>query len=142
MANPYLVPPNSLDPYACADRRYSAVFDCGTGARAPYIRSTVLTKAAYLLVEGGRFNGCTIAAVPRAEVERVWFRALDVYFVNPETFDGVFAKLVQSSTDLYGAASATTEQVRRALQAVELDQPGRCTPTPAAPPPSTDPEGW
>jgi hypothetical protein len=64
------------------------------------------------------------------------------YFSRGETFNGAFFKLQQASSDLYGPNSRETAQLRRALLAVELDQPGRCSGQPAAVPPAVDVAGW
>lgn len=120
---------------------------CGGGDNGGvHWNSTILSHAGYLLAEGagtnGPFNGCTIQAIGMGQMEQVMYRANVFYYSASESFNGAYLDWIQASTDLYGAASETTRQVTRALQAVELDQPGRCSGLPARLPQATDVEGW
>ena len=129
------------------DRFYSVHVYCGSGDYGGvHWNSTILSHAAYLLAEGngtnGPFNGCTIQAIGIERMEQVMYRANVFYYSASESFNGAYLDWIQASTDLYGAASETTRQVTRALQAVELDQPGRCSGLPARLPQATDVEGW
>ncbi|MCX6917573.1 MAG: M4 family metallopeptidase [Verrucomicrobia bacterium] len=127
-----------------ADRYYSPHFYCGTNHDdgGVHFIGTVPTKAAYLLAEGGKFNGCTIQAMGKAVMNQIWYRALTQYYSSTETFNGAYYKLLQASSDLYGADSETTRQLRRALQAVELDQAGLCSGLPPRPPEAVDMDGF
>ena len=91
---------------------------------------------------GGTFNGSEVTAIGSAKVEQIWYRAMTQYYSRTETFNGAYAKLIQSAADLYGADSPECLQTRRALQSVELDQPGYCSGLPARPPAALDPVGW
>ena len=59
------------------------------------------------------------------------------YYTTAETFNGAYQIWIQATQDLYGAADAA--EVRKALEAVEMDHPGPCTgqPAPTAPKSST-----
>ncbi len=125
------------------DRFYSPLVQCGTeDSGGVHDNSTILSHAAYLLAEGtgtnGPFNGCTIQAIGIEQMEQVMYRANVFYYSASESFNGAYLDWIQASTDLYGATSETTRQVTRALQAVELDQPGLCSGIPAHPPAATD----
>lgn len=87
----------------------------------------VLNKAAYLTAVGGTFNGRTIAGIGLAKVEQIWYRALSTYYADSETFNGAYFALRQAAADLYPAADV--DELTKALQAVEMDQP----PLPAPP---------
>ena len=109
------------------DRFHSQLFYCGSEDRGGvHQNSTVPSKAAWLRSRGGHFNGCTITALGEAKVEQIVYRAVTQYYAQTETFNGAYAKLIQAATDLYGAGSDEVRQTTRALQAVELDQPGYC----------------
>jgi hypothetical protein len=121
------------------DRYYSPLTYCGTGNfGGVHWNSTILTKAAYLLAMGDHFNGCTVKAIGRDRVEQIWYRAVTQYYSRTATFNEAYADLIQAATDLYGAGSDEVRQTTRALQAVELDQPGYCSGIPGHPPEATD----
>ncbi|MCX6917643.1 MAG: M4 family metallopeptidase, partial [Verrucomicrobia bacterium] len=65
-----------------ADRYCSTNFYCGTSYDngGVHINGTIPTKAAYLLAEGGKFNGCTIQAMGKAVMNQIWYRALTQYY--------------------------------------------------------------
>ena len=50
---------------------------------------------------------------------------MTVYYVQPETFNQAFYHYQQACSDLYSASECAA--VTNALQAVELDQSGRCS---------------
>jgi Zn-dependent metalloprotease len=121
------------------DRFHSPLFYCGgQDDGGVHINSTVPSKAAWLLSRGGYFNGCTISPLGEAKVAQIVYRAVTQYYAQTETFNGAYAKWIQAATDLYGADSDEVRQTTRALQAVELDQPGYCSGIPAHPPAATD----
>jgi hypothetical protein len=94
--------------------------------------STVPGKAAYLTAVGGNFNNCTITGLGTQKVEQIWYRASVNYYASSETFNGAYQALRQACLDLYPAADCA--ELTKALQAVELDQPGKCSGLPAQPP--------
>lgn len=101
--------------------------------------STVPSKAAYLASEGGSFNGCQIQGIGLAKVEQIWYRALTTYFTTNETFNMAYNSLNQACQDFVPNPNALTNlvppivisqddcnQLKAALQAVEMDQDGGC----------------
>lgn len=64
-------------------------------------------------------------------MEQIWYRASVNYYAASETFNGAYNGLIQACHDLYPAADC--DQLTRALQAVEMDQPGACSGLPARP---------
>lgn len=139
---PIADPPSALDldlatidppaiPYP--DRFHSPNYYCGTAdAGGIHHNSTVPSKAAYLASEGGIFNGCTIQGIGFDKVEQIWYRAVTQYFTTSETFNMAYHSFRNACDDLYSPADC--EEVTKALQAVELDQPGACSGLPALPP--------
>jgi Zn-dependent metalloprotease len=133
----------ALNGICLPDRYRSERFYCGTDDHSGvHVNSTVSSKAAYLLAEGGRFNGCTMTGIGIDKTLQIWYRAVTQYYSTAETFNGAYVKLIQAATDLHGADSLEVRQVRRALQSVELDQPGFCSGQPARVPDALDLEGW
>ena len=120
----------SYRPYAA--RTYDPYFYCGgVNTLYIYLNSTVLSHASYLASMGSGpegFNGCTIEAIGREKVARIWYRALTMYFTNTETFTAAYQALVQSCEDLYpDPTDPTCWQLTKALRSVQLDQAGLCS---------------
>ena len=134
---------NSTSQQPFPDRSHAATKYCGSGDYSGvHCNSTIPSKAAYLMSRGGFFNGCTISPLGEAKVEQIVYRAVTQYYAQTETFNGACAKWIQAATDLYGTGSDEVRQTTRALQAVELDQPGYCSGLPPHPPQALDVEGW
>jgi hypothetical protein len=128
---PSMISPTNGGPYP--DRFHSPDFYCGsTDYGGIHHNSTVPGKAAYLTAVGGNFNGCSITGLGTQKVEQIWYRASVSYYAASETFNGAYVALRQACLDLYPAADCA--ELTKALQAVELDQPGKCSGLPAQPP--------
>ncbi|MCA9788072.1 MAG: M4 family metallopeptidase, partial [Candidatus Cloacimonetes bacterium] len=97
--------------------------------------STITSHAAYLMAEGGLFNGCEIPAIGIDAVQRIWYRAWCQYFTRTTTFnEAVFAFQI-ACQDLYGETHPEyLASVTAALQAAEMDQPGYCSGIPEVAP--------
>jgi len=115
------------------DRFHDAYVYCGTENRGGvHINGTVVSKAAYLTAMGGTHNGCVINGIGRTKEEKIWFRAATEYYTPTETFNGAYALFLQACGDLY--AGEDCDELRKALQSVELDQPGKCSGLPGSVP--------
>ncbi len=78
--------------------------------------------------EGGEHNGCEFSGIGFDAVQQILYRAWTTYFVSTETFNQAVVSLQQSCIDLYDATHPEyLTTVTAALQAVEMDQPGRCS---------------
>ena len=127
----------TTNPYP--DRFCSPLTYCGSSDQGGvHINSTIVSKACYLLAEGGFFNGCTVRGLGAAKMEQILYRAVTQYYSTSATFNDAYADLIQAATDLYGAGSDEVRQTTRALQSVELDQPGYCSGLPARAPAAAD----
>jgi len=110
------------------DKFFSSNFYCGTEDNAGvHTNSTVLSHAGYLMSEGGSFNGCSVSAIGKEKQEKIFYRALIVYFTSSTDFNGAYSALNQACGDLYGSGSSDCSEVKKALQSVELDQGGYCS---------------
>ena len=122
-------PPSLMDVYPFPpfpDRFHHSYYYCGTeDSGGIHHNCTVLGKSMYLMSEGGTFNGCAITGVGHTAAARIWFRAMTRYFTRTATFNEVYAGVNQACADLYSAA--TCAEVRKAMQAVEINQPGLCS---------------
>lgn len=125
------------------DRLFSSLTYCGSSDQGGvHYNSTITSKGCYLVAEGGVFNGCTITGIGADKLEQILYRAVTQYYSTSATFNEAYADLIQAATDLYGVGSEEVRQTTRALQAVELDQPGYCSGLPPRPPQALDVEGW
>jgi bacillolysin len=87
--------------------------------------STLFSHAFYLAIEGGRnaTSGVSVAGVGaanRAQIEKVFFRAMTQLMPNNANLQTAAAVVIQAAVDLYGASSAATQAVTQAMTAVGL----------------------
>lgn len=106
------------------DRFHSPYFACGGGDELHH-NSTIPSKAFYLISEGGAFNGCTIRGLGLDKVEQILYRTMTTYYTPSETFNAAHIAIQRAAADLYPDSDCW--QVKKALQAVELDQPSPCS---------------
>lgn len=110
-----------------------SVYCGGSDAGGAHENLTVPAHAFYLIAQGGEHNGCDIQSQGIDVAQRIFFRGWRTYFSRTVTFNEAYTDLIQASTDLYGPV--VTAEVTRALQSVELNQPGLCSGLPESPPP-------
>ncbi|MFH1279889.1 MAG: M4 family metallopeptidase [Candidatus Eisenbacteria bacterium] len=119
-------PHDILGPYGHADRFYDPYFNCdgdpNTGGF--YANSTVYSHVMYLAAEGGGFNGCEIQGQGMEFVKQVFHRSWRTYFDRSQSFTTADDRMLQACADLYDSSACA--ELRKALQAGETDQPGRC----------------
>jgi N-acetylneuraminic acid mutarotase len=99
--------------------------------------SGVPNHAFALLVDGGSYNGRTIAAIGLSKAAKIWYRALTVYLTSGSGFADAYDALTQSATDLIGTdgiTSADRTELIDALLAVEMSRVSTCTGATATPP--------
>ncbi len=117
--------------YGDPDRMGSANYYCGTGdGGGVHTNSGVGNKAAYLMVDGGTFNGYTVTGIGIAKTARIWYEAQTRLLTSGSDYQDLHDALSQACNDLVGTAGITTadcEQVRRAISATEMNrQPSGC----------------
>ncbi|KGQ19631.1 Zinc metalloprotease [Lysobacter dokdonensis DS-58] len=67
-------------------------------------------------------NGDTgVTGIGRDAAQRIWYRALTVYFNSNETYAQARAHTLQAATDLYGSGSTQYNAVARAWSAVSVN---------------------
>jgi zinc metalloprotease ZmpA len=130
----YMYDPNS-------DGNYS--YDCypaaGFGGVDPHYSSGPANHFYYLLAEGtspaggptsktcaaGDTKNATgngsLAGITRAKAEKIWYRALDLYFTSGTTYPQARAATLSAATDLYGAGSAERAAVAAAWSAINVN---------------------
>jgi len=67
-------------------------------------------------------NGDTaITGIGKDKAGKIWYRAMDLYFVSNTDYPGARVATVQAATDLYGATSTEVAAVKRAWDAVSVN---------------------
>ena len=89
-----------------------------------HINSGVPNHAAYLISEGGSYNGYTITGLGRPQMAEIFYRALTVYMTSGTNFPSGADALISAATDLHGAGSAAVTAVSDTVQAIEMYLPG------------------
>ena len=66
-------------------------------------------------------NGAQFAGIGRAKAEKIWYRALTVYFTSSTNYAGARVGTINAAKDLYGATSAEAAAVATAWSAVKVN---------------------
>ena len=116
-----------------ADGRSRNCWSADLGTLGVHFSSGVGNRFFYLLAEGSgartysgvnhkapTCNGGSVTGIGRAKAQRIWYRALTVYFTSTTDYAGARAATVRAATDLYGAASPEATAVAAAWAAVNV----------------------
>jgi Zn-dependent metalloprotease len=110
------------DPAAFGDPGKLSDYFCTAGDNGGvHTNSGIPNHAAYLMAEGGTYNGFTITGIGRSATGQIYYRALTTYLTSTANFGDAYQALLNACTDLYGAGSATCTSVQMALDAVEMN---------------------
>jgi hypothetical protein len=93
--------------------------------------SGVGNKAAYLIAQGGRFNGRTIRGVGRTRAARIYYQALTTRLTPAANYVDLGDALVAACTDLvgsFGIVAAHCASVREATRATQMHRVPRNAP--------------
>ncbi len=120
--------PDRVSGYVCTSRDNGGV----------HINSGIPNKVAYLMAEGGTFNGRTVTGIGREATARIFYRVLTSGLTSAATFIDFYNALRAAASALYGGASAQYQATLNAAQAVGLNSPPSCGET--APPDSYEPD--
>ena len=110
------------------DRLFSNYYRCSETAESNndygyiHINNSVVSKAFYLMVQGGNFNGCSITGIGMIKALQIFYRYMTLYMTPNANFRHVYDFVLQSCKDLFQEGSATCVNVTKALRATELDQ--------------------
>ena len=113
-------PPAYGDPDRMGSPYYYTGSDDNGGV---HINSGVNNKAAYLMVEGGIFNGRTILGIGIAKTAAVYYEAQVNHLTMGANYNDLYYALLQACQNLIGVDGMTEndcEQVRLAAEAVEM----------------------
>lgn len=120
MSNPTTLLRGSRQP----DRKGSAYWYTGSGdGFGVHINSGVGNKAAFLMTDGGTFNGRTIVALGLEKVARIYYEAQVALLAPLSGYADLHFSLYQACLNVVGQSgitSADCNQVRAATEAVEM----------------------
>jgi len=116
-------PPAFGDPDRMTSPNYFASEDDGGGLHE---NSGVNNKAAYLMVDGDTFNGKTVTGIGIDKTELVYYEAATNLLTSASDYQDLYNALQQACANLtgtHGITSADCQQVKNALDAVEMNTP-------------------
>lgn len=114
------------------DRMSSPLYVCGAlnDYGGVHTNCGVMSKAVYLMTDGGTFNGWTVQGLGAAKTARILYEAQTHLLTSASDYADLYDALVQAATNLVGTEGITSsdvEQVRRACLATEMaQQPSYC----------------
>jgi len=101
-----------------------------------HTNSGVANKAAYLMTDGGTFNGKTVTALGITKVAKIWYEVQANLFTSASDYLDLYNNLQQACTNLVGVAGITwadCQQVKDAVDAVQMNQQPTSCPANDAP---------
>jgi len=125
--------------YGQPDKMSSSLYFCGSDdGGGVHTNSGVGNKAAYLMVAGGTFNGKTITPLPggMVEVAKIYYEAQIHLLTSATDYADLYNDLQQACSNLVASGvvpAADCQQVKNAIDAVEMGQQPTSCPAPEAP---------
>ncbi len=121
--------------YSDPDKTSSTYYYCGTDDNGGvHINSGVANKAAFLMTDGGSFNGYTITGLGISKTARIWYEAQTNYLTSASDYIDLGMALSQACNNLvgsYGITSSDCNEVREAVYATEMHLAPSCYTSPA-----------
>jgi Zn-dependent metalloprotease len=141
MRNPGVLPPGVPSPgfFPSPDRMTSPNYYGGPADRGGvHTNSGVNNKAAYLLTDGDTFNGQTIAGLGPAKVGAIYYTLQLAFLTSGSDYQDLYMDLpaacdALAATGAYSVGAADCAQVRKAVEATEMDIIPPAAPAPEAP---------
>ncbi|MCS7088866.1 MAG: M4 family metallopeptidase [Thermoflexales bacterium] len=123
--------------YGHPDRMGSANYWCSPGDNGGvHSNSGVGNKAAFLMVDGGSFNGRNVTGIGIDKTAKIFYLVQAHLLTSASDYRDLYNALLTSCSLLIGTSgisSADCQQVRNALDAVEMNQQPSGCPAPRAP---------
>ncbi len=119
------------------DKMSSVNYSCGAGDNAGvHINSTIALKSAYLMTDGDTFNGQTVQALGIPKVQHIWYEVQTNLLSTASQFEDLYSAVQQACGNLtgqFGITNADCGEVKKALDAVEMNQAQPVCPLTKAP---------
>lgn len=118
--------------YGDPDKMTSANYYCGEDdGGGVHTNSGVANKAAYLMADGGTFNGKTVSPLGITKTAKIFYEVQTNFFTSASDYQDLYYGLQQACTNLVGTGGITTadcDEVKDAVEAVEMElQNTSCT---------------
>jgi len=122
--------------YGDPDRMGSSYYVCDENDQGGvHSNSGVANKAAYLMVDGDTFNGYTVTGLGITKVAKIFYEVQTHLFTSASDYQDLYDGLLQACSTLkgsYGITDAECQEVKDAVDAVEMNQqPASCATTEA-----------
>ena len=118
-------PPQFYNP----DKMSSEFYDCdydGLDLGGVHQNSGINNKAVYLMVDGGSFNGKTVSGIGIIKTAKIYYEAQTNLLTTASGYASLYNVIQAACSNLIGVSGITAtdcEQVKLALDAVEMNQP-------------------
>jgi bacillolysin len=123
--------------YGDPDRMGSTLYKCGSEDNGGvHTNSGVGNKVAYLMVDGDTFNGRTVSGIGITKVAKIYYEVQTHLLTSAGDYKDLYNSLQQACTNLVGTSGITAgdcQQVKNALDAVEMSQQPTSCPANEAP---------
>ncbi len=126
-------PPQFNDPDKMTSPHFACYADDNGGVHR---NSGVGNKAAYLMVDGGTFNGRSVTGIGLTKTAKIFYEVQTNLLTSGADYADLYDALYQGCLNLLGTSGITIGncfQVRQAAQAVEMNLPPLYCSTPEAP---------
>jgi bacillolysin len=133
-------PPFFGDPDRMLSSNYTANFS-EDDSGGVHTNSGVNNKAAYLMTDGGTFNGKTVTALGITKVAKIYYEAQTNLLTSASDYQDLHSNLRQACTNLTGTSGITSvdcAEVQDAVDATEMHLIPPAAPNPEAPVCPTD----
>jgi Zn-dependent metalloprotease len=124
---------NMADPTAFGqpDRMGSPNYYCGTNDNGGvHTNSGVNNKAVFLMTDGGTFNGITVRGLGIAEVAKIYYEAQSNILTSASQYTDLYNALQLACSNLTPSgvtSAADCDEVKKALDAVEMSAGSGCS---------------
>ncbi|MCR4407572.1 MAG: M4 family metallopeptidase [Anaerolineae bacterium] len=126
-------PPTYGDP----DSMTSPYYYCGEDdSGGVHSNSGVANKAAYLMVDGGSFNGYTVTGMGITKVAKIFYEVQTNLFTSASDYQDLYDDLYQACINLIGTSGITAadcQEVQDAVNATQMNQQPTSCPATHAP---------
>jgi len=117
--------------YRQPDRMTSPLYYCGEDDNGGvHYNSGVANKAAYLITDGGTFNGRQVKGIGIPKAAAIFYEAQTNLLTSASDYQDLYDALPQACTNLLsqrGITASDCQQVRNAVEATEMNrQPAMC----------------
>lgn len=83
-----------------------------------YVQSGVISKAGYLIAEGGLHYGVKVEGIGTDKLAKILYHTITHFWTGNNDFKTLRSNLIQSATELFGSNGKEVQAVTKAFDAV------------------------